>query len=670
MRKKNIFRIILILLPFIILALLELTLRLFGYDNDLKIVSTIERNGKNYYTMNQLVGKRYFGKERLYYRKGSHDFFEVNKQPNTIRVFCFGASTMAGFPYEYNAIPSEFLRDRLTYAFPHKNIEVINTAIAATNSFTVVQFAEKLVHYKPDLFIVYMGQNEFYGVYGVGSTISIGKSRWMINTYLWFEQFKTFLLLKDFISTITNWIKPNNSGENKILMEQMAKNNSIGLNSDDYKTAVNTFRENYKEVIEIAKNNNIPIIISTLVTNDGLKPFVSMHSQNLKDSLKTKWEMYLDQGNEKMSKALSVKNFFDSTKKKEYYSEAIADFSKAESIDSLPAIVHYNTGKCYEELGDYKKAQQQLSQAVDLDGLRFRAPSEFNNVIIKLSHEFKVPLTDVREEFKEKSPHGIIGGNLLVDHVHPNIKGYFLMAKSWFATILNNKLFGVSQVKVENDSILWNESSVTYLDSLIGKLKIRELRNRPPFQKIEEPFDFEPKNFVEKIAYQYVVKHKLSWGNAHLEVAKEYFSKSDFTNALRELKAVLITDEDNPNILKLVGDMCFNLKLFSKAESYYLKAFSLTNNHFIEFKLGLTEYYLGKPSLSIQYLNDCLEHNKYGAQKFNPKEVTDIYYNLALAYTQVSEYDKAKNSLHAMLNINPEDKRVAEMIRQINSLTK
>ena len=75
----------------------------------------------------------------------------------------------------------------------------------------------------------------------------------------------------------------------------------------------------------------------------------------------------------------------------------------------------------------------------------------------------------------------------------------------------------------------------------------------------------------------------------------------------------------------------------------------------------MTEYYLGKPGLSIQYLNDCLTHNNYGAQKFNPKEVTDIYYSLALAYAQVSEFDKAKNSLRAMLNINPADKRVPEI---------
>ena len=663
MTKKNIFRIILILLPLIILSILELSLRIIGYDNDLKIVSTIERNGKNYYTMNQLVGKRYFGKDRLYYRKGSHDFFEVNKRPNTIRVFCFGASTMAGFPYEYNAIPSEFLRDRLVEAFPKKNIEVINTAIAATNSFTVVQFAKKLADYKPDLFIVYMGQNEFYGVYGVGSTISIGKSRWMINTYLWLGQFKTFLLIKDLINSVTGLFNSGNPGKNKILMEEMAKNNSIGLNSEDYKTAVNTFRENYKEVIEIAKKNKIPIIISTLVSNQAdLKPFVSIHSQSVNDSLRNKWDLFYNEG---------IKSFV-----KGDYQNAVNNFSKAVSIDSIPADAHYQLGKCFEKLGDFNFAREEFESAKDLDGLRFRAPSEFNKVIRNLSSNLNVALADVKKEFQKKSINGIIGDNLLADHVHPNIKGYFLMAKSWFNTVRGNNLLGLSIINgfgtqtnnsEKNDSLLWQESSVTNLDSTIGSLKILELRNRPPFKKTDNKFNFNPGNFIEEIAYRYDVQHKISWGNAHLEAAKEYFNRNDYASALRDLKAVLITDEDNPSILKLIGDMYFNLKLYPKAKLNYSKAFSISNNQFIEYKLGLTEYYLGKIDLAIQYFNDCLEQNNYSSQKFNSEELINIHYYSALANITVPDYEKATKELEAILDIDPVNRKAAAMLYQIKN---
>ncbi len=203
--KKNFFYSIIILLPILFIILLEFLLQIFNYGVDLSIVAKVERSGKEYYTLNQYVGKRYFKENRFYYRKGIHDFFEVDKKPNTIRVFCFGASTTAGFPFEYNAIPSEFLRTRLVSALPSKNIEVINTAIAATNSFTVAEFADKLTEYKPDLYIIYMGQNEFYGAFGVGSTISIGKSRALIKTFLWLQNFKAFQLIKDIIFSVTDY---------------------------------------------------------------------------------------------------------------------------------------------------------------------------------------------------------------------------------------------------------------------------------------------------------------------------------------------------------------------------------------------------------------------------------------------------------------------------------
>ncbi len=651
--KKNIFRAALILIPVTIILLLEIILRITGYDDELNYVSQIERNGKNYYTMNQLVGKRYFGKDRLYYRKGAHDYFEVNKQPNTIRIFCLGASTMAGFPYEYNAIPSEFLRERLAKAFPQKNIEVINTAIAATNSFTVLQFEKQLIDYKPDLFIVYMGQNEFYGVYGVGSTISIGKSRWLIKTYLWLSQFKTFLLVKDAVNTLTGFFKKEKPEKDKILMEQMAENNSIGINSPDYNTAVNTFKENYKEVVEIAKDNNIPIIISTLVINKGdLKPFVSIHSKNVTDSLKKEWETHYNLGVENM--------------KNESYQNAAEDFDKAINIDSLPAKVHYELGKCYESLGDYNKALKQLTTSADLDGLRFRAPSEFNNIIRKLSSELNVPLADVQKNFQDDSEHGIVGNNLLVDHVHPNVKGYFLMAESWFNTIQKDKQLGLDPVLTESDSSLWNEAPVTYLDSLIGELKIRELKNRPPFQKEDKGLDFVPESYAENIAYQYTVIHRFSWGNAHLEMAKQYFNKHDYSRAIREFKAILLIDDKNPEILKLTGDMYFYKKQFFKAESYYQTAFTISNNSIVEYKLGITENQIGKFNSAINYLNDCLERNNNSVQKFNPEEKKDIYYNLAIAYFNNRDFNNAKRNIDLVLKIDPQNKDAEKMLVMIN----
>jgi len=634
--KKYIFRIILLLIPFILFIFLELTLRAFGYADDLKFVSTIERNGKEYYTINQLVGKRYFNKERLYYRKGSHDYFEFNKSPSTIRVFCFGASTMAGFPFEYNAIPSEFLRERLVAAFPGKNIEVINTAIAATNSFTVDEFASELVKYEPDLFVVYMGQNEFYGVYGVGSTISIGKNRSLIKTYLWLGHFKTFILLKDVINSISGIFGGNEEQENKVLMEEMAQT-SIRYNSDDYNTAVNTFRANYQNVISTAREHNIPIIISSLVRNEnGLKPFVSFHSESLNDSLRSESIRLYNTGLQKIGN--------------KEYGDAIEYLSRSLSIDSMPADVHYSLGKCYEQLGDYVLAEKQYTVAADLDGLRFRAPSEFNNIIYQLGNKYRVPVADVRNLFKLNSDNGIVGSKLLVDHVHPDIKGYFLLAKSWFSVIKQKKLLGSLPGTEVTDSVMWSKAAVTQLDSLIGALRIMELKSRPPFTKSDSVFNYNPGNTLEQYAYQYAVLHQNSWASTHLNAAKYYLTFGNNVKALNELRAILVSDEDNQMVLKFAGDLSLELKLYRQAEDYYLRANRFAANQFIEYKLGKTELLLGKPDLAIQFFNSALERNEHNSGKFSPSEVEDIYNSLAEAYNKNNQPEKAREILQKLLN--------------------
>ncbi len=632
--KKFLFRIILISIPIVLFVLIELILRISGYADDLNLVSKIDRNGKAYYTINQLVGKRYFNKDRMYYRKGSHDYFEVNKSPQTIRVFCFGESTTAGFPYEYNAIPSEFLRDRLAAAFPDKNVEVINTAIAATNSFTVDEFADELVKYKPDLFIIYMGQNEYYGVYGVGSTISIGKNRSIIKAYLWLENFKTFILLKNIINSVSGWFGPDNAHENKVLMEEMA-NTSIRYDSDDFNTGVNTFRENYREIINTARENNIPILISSLVRNENnLPPFVSFHSYSLSDSAKTLSEKLFKSGVDSMNEGK--------------YSAAEDLLSRAIAVDSMPANFHYALAKCLEESGRYTEAEAQYSLTADLDGLRFRAPSEFNKIIFSLGNEYNIPVADVKQMFKKNSANGIIGLGLLVDHVHPNIQGYFLLSKTWYESIKKHNLLGPLQNPEESDSLIWAKSAVTDLDSLIGTIKIMELKSRPPFTKSDSAFSFTPKTALEQVAYEYSVLHKSSWAAAHLNLAKYYLTLGYYAKSLKELRAILVSDEDNPMVLKLAGDMALQLRNYEKAEAYYLKANKFNTNQYIEYKLGKTELLLGKPDVAIQFLNSSLERNQQSSDKFSPGEIEDIYSSLAEAYNKNNQPEKAREVIQKL----------------------
>ncbi len=60
----------------------------------------------------------------------------------------------------------------LSRQYPETNFEVITAAMPAINSHVVLQIAKDCTRYKPDLFIVYLGNNEVVGPYGAGTVFT------------------------------------------------------------------------------------------------------------------------------------------------------------------------------------------------------------------------------------------------------------------------------------------------------------------------------------------------------------------------------------------------------------------------------------------------------------------------------------------------------------------
>lgn len=350
--------------------------------------------------------------------------------------------------------------------------------------------------------------------------------------------------------------------------------------------------------------------------------------------------------------------------KDNHYEEAINYFKISNTIDSTYAISHYEIAKCYYELGDHKNSKKHFLYANDYDGLRFRAPSEYNTIIRKLSSRFNVPLADVYNLFSQNSPNGIIGNELIIDHLHPNVRGYFLMAKSWFDTIIQKNVFKIKPKILSNpDSTFWYNAPITSLDSTIGELKILELKNKPPFKKHGSKFSFTPKNIVEQTAYNLTIKHTISWGQAHLNLANEYLQKNEYEKAIREFKAILSIDENNPNILIDLANVYFEIKDFHNSEKYYIKANSIIDDNRLKYKLGLVELKLNKSSLAIDLLQESI--SDYSNNELSSAELLDAKYQLALAYHKINQNEISIEILKDLLKNNPKYSSALSLLEEI-----
>ena len=153
-QRTRLFRLIMISIPILFFVLLELVLRVVGYGHSYPLFITTP-DSDNYVLARPDIIKRYFADN---VPKPSvtmeANLFLKNKPDNGLRIFVQGGSTAAGFPYGLGASPAGMLDQRLKQTFPDKHVEVINTAMSAVNSFTLLDFVDEIIAQQPDAVLI------------------------------------------------------------------------------------------------------------------------------------------------------------------------------------------------------------------------------------------------------------------------------------------------------------------------------------------------------------------------------------------------------------------------------------------------------------------------------------------------------------------------------------
>ncbi len=645
-----------VLLPFLILIATELLLRYFQYGGNLDLVVKKRVSNKEYYALNRSVAKRYFAQSVSSVPEAiEDDLFEIKKSKTTKRIFCLGESTMAGFPYEYSATAPSFLHDRLTTLLPGYNIEVINVGLSAVGSFVVKDFIDELMSYEPDLFIVYVGHNEFYGAYGVASSVAIKGGPWLTRLTISLLKFKTFLMLRDAYASLQKKLTPEASKQNSSLMGEMVGKQYIPYNGEVYHEAREIYRENLAAIINEAQSHSIPIMFSTLVSNiRGQAPFQGIFAEGTSEAQRDRWQELIVAG--------------DSSTAHNNLTEAIQSYTIATRIDTLNATAFYKLGLALYTTGRYDDAKIALIRAKDLDGLRFRATEEFQYELIDLCRSQGVPLARVDSAFEMNSPQHMIGTELILEHLHPNINGYFLMAKVFCQAIAQCNLL------VQPTEWNWNldkrdaeymeMSTVTNFDREVGRIKVELLTKRWPFNTGQTPVEFTPTNATESIVFRYL-QGKIVWSDARYSLADYQASNKNYEMARKECLAIAKVLHYSYQPLLRVADYYRTEGRNEEAKAAYLRCIDAEDNPYAHFKLAiilLEEERAAEAAREIE-ISFALENS--GLYKLPPSAAASGRYLLGVSYAKLGRIPEAKRSLERALAINPNDNDAKQLLQQL-----
>lgn len=108
------FYFITVLIPFLLLALVEVGLRLGGFGAIPPIFVPVPETDGKYLMMDHNFSKRYL-KNAGFNPTTIDDVFLKDKDPETFRIFVLGESSAAGFPFEPVGAFSRFLSFKLNY---------------------------------------------------------------------------------------------------------------------------------------------------------------------------------------------------------------------------------------------------------------------------------------------------------------------------------------------------------------------------------------------------------------------------------------------------------------------------------------------------------------------------------------------------------------------------
>jgi len=401
-----------IFVPLLLLVAIEGALRLFGvgYSTDVTEPCTVQGRPASCY--NLFFPAPFFPPGMI--KTPQAYSIPAEKPQGTYRIFVLGESAAMGDPDPAYAF-SRYLEVMLRERYPSMKFEVVNTGSVAINSHVLLPIARGLAKQHPDLFIIYSGNNEVVGPYGPGTALtSSGMSLPVIRGSIFVRSTRIGQLLTKVGTEKREW-----TGMEMFLDKQVRASSPL------MKYAYENFERNLRDTVEVARRSGARVIVSTVATNlNDCAPFGSQHREDLSPEDLRSWTALVQQGSE-LDNARS-------------YAEALKLYQAAAKIDDQYAELEFRIAHCLWVLGDYGGAREHFGRARDLDTLRFRADSKINDINRSVATSSAgAELVDGEKIFSDskESPNGLVGSELVYEHVHMTPLGNYLLARAMFLQI-------------------------------------------------------------------------------------------------------------------------------------------------------------------------------------------------------------------------------------------
>ncbi len=536
--------------------------------------------------------------------------FPVNKSKKTYRIFCMGGSTTFGHPFDHATSFAGWLNEFLAIADPSRTWEVINAGGISYASYRVAKLMEELSTYKPDMFIIYSGHNEFLEKRSYGPLAALPD--FLLDLNVLASRTRIYSALSRGIEMIApaglmqGGKRYQMTGEVQEILSHAKGPSTYTRNDQLHKQIQTHYRLNLERMVSLARMAGSDILlVNPPVNARDMSPFHSQHRDGLTHDEKTRWETLY----------ASAIDF----QKKEEHQEAIALFAQAEEIDHRYADLLFRYGQSLFAAGHYTEAKKMFSRAIDEDICQLRIQSPMHDAVLETARRNDVPIVDLvallEADSLSRYGHDILGREYFLDHVHPTIE----VNRQLALTILNLLV----ERKTASPGPDWGETEILAIS-----------------QRIKQGID----------------ANKTAWALRTLGDVLGWAGKIEESHALYMQAHEILGD--HPDLLVNIGISSLRLQRFDTALEFFEKALTMDPDMgSVQYKIGSLYEQQGQRDRAILHYNEAL---RVGEVKKIPLEnLLELHKKLAALYSAGNEYTKAGDHFRALRALRPDDERIS-----------
>lgn len=344
------------------------------------------------------------------------DSFPKQTTAKTRRIFVLGGSTVQGRPY---SLPTSFptcMEIGLQTAAPEYEWDIVNCGGVSYASYRLLPILDEVLNYEPAAIVLCTGQNEFleFMTYrdAVQAIDTFGESA------VGWSNLASVRMLRRWFGVNAEADGPSKKSvtsnalptEVDAMLDQSEGWDAYRRDALDRQRIQSQFERNLKRLVAVCRERKIPLLMVSPVMNlRDCPPFKSEFDSSFDANQQ---QQFLKQLADAVQLGITDSN------------AAVEMLKQLCASQPQYALAWYQLGRQLMGQGLVEEAKQAFQTACDEDVCPLRMTSNLRSILRNVADDSQTEFVDLHQFFESQSRQGLVGDNMLVDHVHPSFASH------------------------------------------------------------------------------------------------------------------------------------------------------------------------------------------------------------------------------------------------------